>query len=1181
MRKNIIIVLHTLWFIIIKASTVADFIDYQYYRDFAMNKGLFKVGATDIRVDRKDGTYKMINVPIPDFSSTDSKGVGTLINPNYVVGVRHNGGYKDVSYGYGVGHTYKLIDRNNNSSIDFHSPRLNKVVTDVAPSNWNSLEGTPSDWRDIKKKYSIFARVGSGTQNVITQNPDGTFSTEKLSGAYKYLTAGFYTPDALISKTSLRFRARELSFFLEHNQNTALPMYCEGGDSGSPLWGFNTATQEWELLGVAFSVSSADDIFTPFQKDFTLDMIKEDTAPDIENKNSDENILWYGINGSENKGIGEIIQGAEKWEYSGLKDTVDLAKATNDELNSTKHLTFKGEDGTIKLQDNINMGAGKLTFESNFTVTSDNKDKTWIGAGIEVAKEKKVLWQVNGVKGDDLHKIGEGTLIVNGIGKNEGGLNIGDGVVILNQESDELGNLQAFNNIDIVSGRATVILGDDKQIDTSKIRFMFRGGKLDLNANKISFGDINAVDNGAQIVNSSEITAIADIDASKFKNNVSIFHGSFNENLDVNISGATNKVFAITGGTNLEGNINISGSDNKLVLSGGRDLHAGEKITETTVNGDYYFSKFKFQNLNLDNNTNFTGSIYSIIEGNINTNSNSNIILGYIDGKTDLVYDSTQGTLNQNAVNTLLKDEVTGDRFHEINTFFTGNINLNNKSNLEIGYAQINGDLLLDNSTTSFENSVFLGKITGDELSKLNLNNTYWEITQDSQIGELSLNNSQLSFDKRTEFNRTTKDFFTLSVDNLSGNGNVFFKTNLMTGDGDKLEVKNSVLGGTNLQIDIHNIAKDMELGKDIIFITLPEGTSSNLTLSSIDGKDFIDLGAIRADLKIEDNKLIVSTPRPPVVDPEPETKPPVDQNKYASNLSNAAISEFTSRVNLLKNQKELIDNRINLLDGNIHKEGVYYLGNFSELKFGGKNFRDYDQKIKSNGFGYDYKLNSNVFVGGNFIYSKSSTDFDGNYSNEGEAYSIQIYSKFLTKDGYFVKGDYTKSLIKNRFTSYVSKERENMNVDTYGLGLGKLFLQSDYRIIPVFDLALFNLPSSSYKLTDRHGDNYNVYSKKEMLLQLKPSLTIEKLFTLNGLEMIPSLTIGYEVNKYLKNDTPEVNVENIKFIAPMPKKGYEIKIGNTIMINEHFNIGIEGKYLTGDEVKKKLSAELTIGYNW
>lgn len=205
------------------------------------------------------------------------------------------------------------------------------------------------------------------------------------------------------------------------------------------------------------------------------------------------------------------------------------------------------------------------------------------------------------------------------------------------------------------------------------------------------------------------------------------------------------------------------------------------------------------------------------------------------------------------------------------------------------------------------------------------------------------------------------------------------------------------------------------------------------------------------------------------------EPKPPANQSQYASNLSNAAISEYTSRINLLKNQNELIHDKLNSLDGISHKESVYYLGNYTELKFGNKNFGDYEQKIKSNGFGYDYKIisngNSKLFIGGNFIYGKSDSTFDGYYNNKSEVYSLQIYSKFLTKDGYFIKGDYGKNLIKSNFTSYISEEKKHFDTDTYGLGVEKSYSVSNYKITPIFDTKLFTLPSNKYNLTDRHND--------------------------------------------------------------------------------------------------------------
>ncbi|NPG90122.1 serine protease, partial [Escherichia coli] len=74
-----------------------------------------------------------------------------------------------------------------------------------------------------------------------------------------------------------------------------------------------------------------------------------------------------------------------------------------------------------------------------------------------------------------LHKVGEGTLTVNGKGVNNGGLKVGDGTVILNQRPDDNGHKQAFSSINISSGRATVILSDANQVNPDKISWGYRG----------------------------------------------------------------------------------------------------------------------------------------------------------------------------------------------------------------------------------------------------------------------------------------------------------------------------------------------------------------------------------------------------------------------------------------------------------------------------------------------------------------------------------------------------------------------------------------------------------------------------------------------------------------------------------------------------------------------------------
>ena len=79
-----------------EAALVRDDVDYQTFRDFAENKGMFSVGATNVLVKDKNnkdlGTALPNGIPMIDFSVVDvDKRIATLVNPQYVVGVKHVG----------------------------------------------------------------------------------------------------------------------------------------------------------------------------------------------------------------------------------------------------------------------------------------------------------------------------------------------------------------------------------------------------------------------------------------------------------------------------------------------------------------------------------------------------------------------------------------------------------------------------------------------------------------------------------------------------------------------------------------------------------------------------------------------------------------------------------------------------------------------------------------------------------------------------------------------------------------------------------------------------------------------------------------------------------------------------------------------------------------------------------
>lgn len=179
---------------------------------------------------------------------------------------------------------------------------------------------------------------------------------------------------------------------------------------------------------------------------------------------------------------------------------VNYQKKENE--NTGQNVIFEGNgnsQNTLVLENNINQGAGGLFFKGNYEVKGKTDNITWVGGGISVEEGKTVTWKIHNPEKDHLAKIGKGTLIVEGKGNNKGSLKVGDGTVVLKQQITK--GEHAFASVGIVSGRSTVVLNDDKQVDPNSIYFGFRGGRLDANGNNLTFEHIRNIDDGARVVN--------------------------------------------------------------------------------------------------------------------------------------------------------------------------------------------------------------------------------------------------------------------------------------------------------------------------------------------------------------------------------------------------------------------------------------------------------------------------------------------------------------------------------------------------------------------------------------------------------------------------------------------------------------------------------------------------------
>ena len=754
------------------AGQVYSGVDYQYFRDFAENKGKFTPGAQNIAVVNKKGESigtMMQNAPMMDFSVVSRNGVAALVGDQYIVSVAHNVGYRNVDFGMEGNNPdqhrfgYNIVKRNNYKNdrthlymTDYHNPRLAKFVTEAAPIEMvSNMQG--STYGDLEK-YPMRVRIGSGWQFLRDDNDNGNH----IAMAYNYLTAGntFMQGWANNGEVSLSGDVRH------PNQYGPLPISGSSGDSGSPMFIYDKTAGKWLINGVLRSghpYQGKENTYQIARKNYLDEIIAGDlmTVFDFTSASYD----WT----ADGNGSGKLTKGSRVVTNTPLAN-YSLPSSGRDEffgyggpnpympaLHHGKNIYFGNmENGTITLKNNIDQGAGGLTFEGDFVV-QPSTDETWKGAGVSVSEGSTVTWRVKNPAGDRLSKIGQGTLLVNGKGENLGDISVGDGVVVLNQQADEQGKKQAFNQLGIVSGRPTVKLESADQVNPNNIYFGFRGGRLDLNGHSLTFNRIKNTDEGAQIVNHNKDTAATvtllgnariDNESKINQSKTAAFNGWFGETntglhngrLDVVYRPAhADSVFLFSGGTNLNGN--ITQENGTLVLSGRPTPHAynhqnrpaliGRPQGEVVIDDDWLNRTFKAKKFIINGGSAVVSRNVSAINSDWQLSNNANAALGVTDKQANFICARSDWTGLTKCANQTLSDKV----FSSIErSKINGNFNVSDKATLSVqGLADMVGNVeltansqyslihgatqtgalrLSDNATARVDNATLIGDVS-------------------------------------------------------------------------------------------------------------------------------------------------------------------------------------------------------------------------------------------------------------------------------------------------------------------------------------------------------------------------------------------------------------------------------------------------------------------------------------
>lgn len=842
-KKLSLVVIYLILVFKTKGSIVREDTPYQYYRDFAENRGIFRAGSVGNEIKLKDGRIEKIKVPIPDFSvattTISAPGVANLIEGEFLATCAHNPGFADdrsmseddsenvfdiVMFGHGASHQYNMVSKNNHpdfkktdeSQIDFALPRLNKLVTEVAPLK--RFDNFPQEYKKDPKRFTALARLGSGRQHILTdKDMDLVPSPHELQIAYSYLTGGFCPLEELIiDPVNDQILLKENN---EYRKRAILGNTTTEGDSGSPLFVYDNKDKEWKWLGNAVGQYESGEMDGEDVTQYDIygephgyvNSVINKYLVNINRTQQNKEYLWEKLDDYNYKINGTTFGG--KGDEKPFRDDEKIRA-----LNNGKDIVLTG-GGTIILVNDVDQGAGSIRFKDNYTVIGKNKDIYWIGGGLNIDDNKVISWKIKGKDGDTLHKIGKGILYVEGEGENKGSLSLGDGIVLLDQK-----NGCAFNNIDIVSGRATLKLLRDNQIkDGEHLVFGYRGGIFDLNGFNFVFPNgIRAYDIGANLTNSnnrnkSKVHLLAR--DKEFKYN--IYHGKITGNTDIYIEGE--------GKLGFDGIIDIPEGDmiikKDTILQGHPTIHAStDKManseedpdgTKTNISikdklkkkfndnsllltpvfadqSDWENRSFKFNKIVLSNNGNLTIGRNSFVEAKEFDIETGNIIVG---GKKVIIDENDGNGLPEKFSEKIIKNIAEKDR-----AILLTNINVKNRD-----------------SKIYIENGDFIGSIKNGSVN----------VSGDSKcsfLGESYIDNLKIE-NKNNKISIANNS--KLVINNIeSRNQNFELNCDLKDGQNSKLVILKNINGvNNNLKINIKDTKKDID--NDIILVRLPKNNES------------------------------------------------------------------------------------------------------------------------------------------------------------------------------------------------------------------------------------------------------------------------------------------------------------------------------------------------------------------
>lgn len=479
-------------------------------------------------------------------------------------------------------------------------------------------------------------------------------------------------------------------------------------------------------------------------------------------------------------------------------------------------------------------------------------------------------------------------------------------------------------------------------------------------------------------------------------------------------------------------------------------------------------------------------------------------------------------------------------------------------ANMTVDNSHLVGDVTAEDGSTAnliLQNSATL---TGnlDNVAKLGINsNAQWIMAGDGQVANLAMNGGAVKFGDAASF-------YTLSVENLSGNGTFMMDVDFGGAQTDFLDITGSATGSHSILIG--------STGTDPV-----SDTSLHVVHAAAGDADFslaggaVDLGAWSYD-------LIKQGSNDWYLDATTRTISPGARTVMA--LFNTAPTVWYGELSTLRS-------RMGELRLNGGRSGGWmrtYGNKFNVADASGFGYKQVQTGVS---LGADGKLpigDGQWLAGVMAGQSESDLDLDRGTHGEVDSYYVGAYSTWLDSDtGYYFDGVLKFNRFKNKAKVNLSDgTRTKGDYDNSGVGASVEFgrhikLDDNYFVEPYTQLSGVIIEGKDYEL----DNGMRAEGDRTRSLLGKVGATVGRNFDLGQGRTVQPYLRAAVAHEFANNNDVEVN--NNVFHNDLSGSRGELGTGVAVSLSDKLQLHADFEYSNGERIEQPWGANIGVRYSW